>query len=103
MDAASEFRNCGMAAPGSALLPISRRFFETLASRANTRNDEPPRLTPCPPLRIRGEEGRKRSPELPLSTSVERGTGGEDQSEPRVDCDRGPAMICTSPYYPGNQ
>src|SRR5205823_3902452 len=60
MDAATEFRNCGMAAPGSALLPISRRFLETLASRASTRNDEP-RASPPVPLSAyaeRGDDGR---------------------------------------------
>ncbi len=41
MDAAIACRNCGMAKPGSALLPISRRFLGTLASRADARNDEP--------------------------------------------------------------
>src|SRR5213082_1845844 len=41
-------------------------------------------LTPCPPLRIRGEGGRKGSPEFPLSTSVERGTGGEANESERA-------------------
>src|SRR5205085_1496576 len=37
--------------------------------------------TPCPPLRIRGEGELGTLLSSPLSTSVERGTGGEDYGE----------------------